>query len=298
LREYWLLNPSFPDLDACLSQNAPMTNQFRTKSLLKFTTAAAVLLSQQVIAWGPDGHRVVGALALDQLNEQASQSLIQIMGTNDRDTMVEWCNWPDLYRASDEGAWSEPKHYINMVPGASLYVMERDCPDGMCITESVGEFAAKLADPELDIESRRQAFGWVCHLVGDLHQPLHAGFGHDRGGNEVDIVFNGEPINLHHFWDRALIADRSASWNDLLAELAIQNQSETPLGWQAVEVVSWSNESHAFAESWSYPDNPVITDEFADRSWILAKDQLAKGSKRLARVLNTVLAQGCEKRTE
>ena len=64
--------------------------------------------------------------------------------------------------------------------------------------------------------------------------------------------------------------------------------------WQAGEVVLWTNESHAFAETRSYPDNPKISQEFADKSWVRVKEQLARGGKRLAWVLNTVLAEKSE----
>ena len=54
---------------------------------------------------------------------------------------------------------------------------------------------------------------WVLHLIGDLHQPLHAaslysarGFPTgDRGGNDVRL--SGGRWNLHAFWDSALASD-------------------------------------------------------------------------------------------
>ncbi len=42
-------------------------------------------------------------------------------------------------------------------------------------------------------------------LVGDIHQPLHAGFAEDRGGNSVEVRFNGRKENLHSLWDTALV---------------------------------------------------------------------------------------------
>ena len=42
---------------------------------------------------------------------------------------------------------------------------------------------------------------FVIHFVGDLHQPLHSANNGDRGGNEVHIVFQGNPGNLHSLWD-------------------------------------------------------------------------------------------------
>ena len=38
-----------------------------------------------------------------------------------------------------------------------------------------------------------------------MHQPLHAGFAEDRGGNSVDVRFNGRKENLHSSWDTALV---------------------------------------------------------------------------------------------
>ncbi len=41
--------------------------------------------------------------------------------------------------------------------------------------------------------------------MGDLHQPLHASDNHDRGGNEVRVVLNGEYKNLHAVWDTDVV---------------------------------------------------------------------------------------------
>ena len=265
---------------------------------LNTITIASILFCSPVSAWGPDGHRVVGALAIGQLSKPAKRTLLEIMATDELEELAEWCNWPDAYRAKDEGAWSEPLHYINMVPGASLYQRQRDCPDGQCVTEAIGRYAAQLGNSALSMEKRREAYGFVCHFVGDLHQPLHAGFGHDRGGNDFDIRFDGEALNLHHFWDHALIETRSESWSALYQHLSERSGPPPEPAWRKDDVVSWTNESHEFASIHSYPENPEISDDFADQSWERVQDQLTKGGNRLALVLNTVLAKNCGKPAE
>lgn len=40
-------------------------------------------------------------------------------------------------------------------------------------------------------------------FIGDLHQPLHDE-NLDRGGNEIHVVFDGKPNNLHAVWDTAM----------------------------------------------------------------------------------------------
>ena len=65
-----------------------------------------------------------------------------------------------------------------------------------------------LADSRRSGSDRAVALCWVLHLIGDIHQPLHAGsmFSEtlfkegDRGGNEVQT----DQDNLHARWDRAL----------------------------------------------------------------------------------------------
>lgn len=50
---------------------------------------------------------------------------------------------------------------------------------------------------------------YLLHVVGDIHQPLHAIAlfnetykSGDRGGNSLNVIrTNGEETNLHSFWD-------------------------------------------------------------------------------------------------
>jgi S1/P1 Nuclease len=74
-----------------------------------------------------------------------------------------------------------------------------------CIVDKIEPFAAELADPRTDPEERLVALKFVLHLVGDLHQPLHAADDHDAGGNRKRVVAEGfRPGNLHHFWGRGI----------------------------------------------------------------------------------------------
>lgn len=263
-------------------------NLLTTRYFHRAMLALLLFVPASTFAWGPNGHRIVGAVSLDYINSDTLAALQELMGTEDSDELVQWCNWPDEYRSTEEGAWTYPQHFINMVPGESLYLKKRDCPTGLCVTEAISEYAGELGNKELSLEKRQQAFGFVCHFVGDLHQPLHAGFGHDRGGNDVDVVFNDETINVHHFWDSALINDRSDSWQSLYDLLSTRDQTNPAGDWHSNEVVAWTNESHAFAETRSYPGTQEISDEFADNSWDSIQVQLKKGGIRLAWILNTV----------
>lgn len=239
-------------------------------------------------AWGGEGHQTIGALAIQQLTPEARALLAEITGTEDLEEQSSWCNWPDDYRETEEGSWTAPQHYINMVPGNMLYDRIRDCPQGMCLTESIKLYASQLADPELPRDVRQKAFGRVCHFVGDIHQPLHAGFGHDRGGNLVKILYQGEESDIHTYWDHLMIEAHATGWSDLYQQL-LPLFSPPESGLKPGYEVEWTNESHELAVTRAYPGRLEINEEFAAESWHMAKAQMLKGGSRLAQVLNAAL---------
>lgn len=246
--------------------------------------------SGSVFAWGQDGHRVIGALALDRLNRESRHNLYALLGTSRLEEITQWCTWPDSYRSTDEGAWTAPLHFINIPPGTAGYDKTRDCGDDLCVTEAISRFALELGNLALPEQTRREAFGFVCHFVGDLSQPLHAGFEFDRGGNDFQIVFNGVQQNLHRFWDSLLIDFYSYDWRPLRKILRTQFQMAPAKSWQPGDQERWTDESHRLAEESAYPDGPVISQQFADHSWQLVRQQLVVGGRNLATVLNSVLS--------
>ena len=245
------------------------------------------------MAWGPIGHKVVGGLAIDALDQDVRNRLSELMGTDDLEQLTDWCNWPDEYRATDQGAWSSPLHYVNIPEGSDTYEATRDCRQDLCVTKAIPGYAQELSDLTLDREQRQRAFGFVCHFVGDLSQSLHAGFGHDRGGNDFPIRFQGEELNLHEFWDSVLIELHTDHWSQLFRSLRDAEPGLDSRNWSPAMVIDWTNESHHIAASRAYPAGPEISTEFAEQSWEMIQQQLQKGGRNLALVLNSVLASRC-----
>ena len=65
----------------------------------------------------------------------------------------------------------------------------------------------------------------MLHFVGDLHQPLHAGDNHDRGGNCVQISLGGvRSTNLHSWWDTGVVELLGASPEALATQLGTHNR--------------------------------------------------------------------------
>lgn len=60
------------------------------------------------------------------------------------------------------------------------------------------------ADTSNDFIDRKEALMYLIHFIGDIHQPLHTE-DKDRGGNEIDVRFDGRKENLHGIWDSDIL---------------------------------------------------------------------------------------------
>ncbi len=256
---------------------------------------------ERASAWGPQGHSAIGQAAVARISPRSRARLQYILGVDSQwefDTAIEEaCFWPDTVRDDPKWAWSTPLHYVNIPRDATRYDRERDCPEGLCVTEAIPRYAAELSCGACDgsgpqavsRERQWQAFAWLCQLVADLHQPLHAGFADDRGGNDVEVEYRGERLNLLRFWESARAADRRPAGDDWLPAAVPEHGDRGTALWDPVMVIRWTEESHALASAVAYPPEPNISDAFADRSWSVIREQWSKASDRLALILDAAL---------
>ena len=264
------------------------------KTRISLLICIAVFAARDLEAWGPEGHRIIGRAAFELLDDSARATVLDLLG-NPRDDAgiareIDFaCNWPDRIREQPRWSWTAPLHYVNIPRHTDSYDRSRDCPDGRCVTEGILDFADQLSYPELEKKKRWQAFAFVCHLVADLHQPLHAGFRDDRGANSVEIVYRDEDWNLHQFWDGVLVRERLEDEDGMVDRLAAAGREISTRDWHAPDVRKWTEESHALAKSSAYPENSVIDDAFADRSWVIVGERWELAAGRLAQVLNATL---------
>lgn len=241
-------------------------------------------------AWGPEGHGVIGVLAVERLSPQTRLQLEGISGPLDEQTIFEACNWPDKVRNTGKWKWSSPLHYVNIPQGERQYSQSRDCPNGQCATEALKKYAIVLAQEQTHPQVRQQAFNWVCHLTGDLHQPLHAGYASDRGGNDFEIRFGQETMNLHAYWDYALINSYIENRKELLKLIRKLPHQQTKADWTFAMVDEWTNQSHQMVEDALYPANPVIDSDYQQSSWEITQRQLDIAASRLASIIESVLS--------
>ena len=229
---------------------------------LLFVTCLLTGFSAGVFAWGHEGHSTIGVMAVEQLHPDARHKLESILGSIDTHEIIEACNWPDAVSKTGEWDWSEPLHYINLPENETRYSKSRDCPDQLCATEAIKQYANILGNQTEKTQQGWQAFAWLCHLTGDLHQPLHASFAHDRGGNNLKVVFRSKPSDLHDVWDHDLIESRVEDWKGLIELLRKYPVVEAGDNWTAGMVNDWTDESHQLVVEVVYPQSLEISRDY------------------------------------
>jgi len=154
-----------------------------TRKLVAITVGAVTTLTTiPAMAWGADGHKIVALLADAQLTPSARKQVDRLLALEPGATLASISTWADEHRNPATAAW----HYVNFPRGDCNYQPERDCPDGKCVVAAIDR-QVEVLRTNGDDEKRLNALKYVVHFIGDIHQPLHAGYGDDRGGNSYQL---------------------------------------------------------------------------------------------------------------
>lgn len=235
-------------------------------------------LSTPALAWGVQGHTVVATLAWQGLQPKARQEVARLLALEPGQTLESVSTWADEHRSAATGAW----HYVNFPRGTCKYEPLRDCPDGQCVVAAIELQQAVLASRASDGE-RLKALKYLVHLVADVHQPLHAGYADDRGGNQFQLRAFMRGSNLHALWDSGLLRQMELDNTALVAVL----QGLPPVaGGRDLTVVQMAQEScRIVALPDFYPQNGV-SDAYVQRFAPVVQQRLALAGARLAAMLN------------
>jgi hypothetical protein len=239
------------------------------------------------LAWFDKGHRIVGLIAEANLTAEARKTVDEILGGNA--TLADAAVWPDQEGRSVRDF--DPLHYVSIPENASGYDQRRDCPERNCMVEALRWFSSVIADESAPIMARRIALRYVAHLVGDMHQPLHAGRAGDRGGVYILVSYRGLPTNLHFFWDKDLVDLEPGSEEEIAKRLAASSTAEERLQWQAGDPVQWTNESLMLVRSYAYNLGPSaeLSEDYVEKARPIVRIRLAQAGIRLAWLLNGAL---------
>ncbi|MGA2498618.1 MAG: S1/P1 nuclease [Tepidisphaeraceae bacterium] len=200
-----------------------------------------ILPTHDATAWSDSGHMVMACITYAELTPAVRQKVVALLhkhpryeqdllagmpeGFPDPDlyAFMKAATWPDmvrsfqnpLHRTEHHANW----HYIDypLVSPADRQTLNPPSPaegggEVDNILKALAGIIAGLKDPHTPDDRKAVQICWLCHLVGDLHQPLHCVSlfspqfpDGDKGGNLFLVSrAGGEVINLHAEWDGIL----------------------------------------------------------------------------------------------
>jgi len=257
--------------------------------------SALLCTSLDAYAWGKTGHRIVGDLAQARLNPIAKAAVSQLLQGEADPTLGGIASWADYVRESvPEYQWTVPLHWVNFEKDQCHYHANTNCKEGLCVVGGIERFSKELADLSLPLERRRDALKFVVHFVGDIHQPLHAGFAFDRGGNDFQISIQREGWNLHSVWDSLIIDSLKIDAQSYLTRLDQQALTSESSQIVAISAPSnWAEESCQIMQRADfYPPRHKITGRYLEAKRPQADQRLKLAGERLASLLNQILGGG------
>lgn len=260
-----------------------------TGRLLCAVAAASLALtaSQPAMAWGKNGHRIVGEIASQYLSPQAKAAVIEILGS---EGMAEAANYPDFMRASGDPFWEEkvyPWHWVT-VPEGQTYDEVGPPEEGDAVS-GIAYFSDILRDPDASLADKQGALRYIIHAVGDLAQPLHNGNGTDRGGNQRQVTWFGKPTNLHSVWDSLMLEDQQLSYSEYAKLLEERLTPEEMRDWANPHPKAWVAEGTALRDT-IYPEGDDLSYTYIFAHKAQMEGQLQRGGLRLAAYLNALYA--------
>ncbi|GAA5995587.1 S1/P1 nuclease [Rhodotorula paludigena] len=190
------------------------------------TLLLSLSLPSPALAWGAAGHAIVATLAEIHLHPSVLAFLrspdSRLVPPSAAGHLAPLATWADRIRMVPAyRGWSGALHYTSWEgdhppevcawpgrgEGEGEARGEDDDEEGghwhsdLDVLHAISNYTTRLADNPDDWE----AFRFVLHFLGDVHQPMHL-TSRERGGNGDFVLWEGRRSNLHSVWDGLLIA--------------------------------------------------------------------------------------------
>ena len=306
------------------------------KSLIAAILSVALLSVSSVWAWDSDGHMQVAEIAWKHLTAASRARVSTLLKLNpnyhiwiakvpvakrQQVAFVMAATWPDFIKTAaagytNDGDTPKPDPASSQNIGYSDHLMHRywhfiDTPfstDGTALVQPIAPnaktqielFTAAIAGSSASDDIKSYDLVWLEHLVGDVHQPLHATSrfsaalpAGDRGGNSVALCVSPCQDELHAFWDNVLGTSK-------LAATAIAAADKLPAAPAAGAAITddqtWITESFKAAKQFVYasPVGPgagpyTLDATYKAQAKTEAKARIELAGIRLADLINAQL---------
>nr|WP_294873140.1 S1/P1 nuclease [uncultured Pedobacter sp.] len=249
-------------------------------------TASLIILTIALVSWGQKGHKAIATIAEKHL---ATNTKTIVNTYLKGETMSEASTWSDEISDDPQYKKTASWHYINLPLGLTKeqftdYVIKQDKDN---VYTAILKAEANLKDKTLSLAQKNQALKFLIHLVGDAHQPMHVSRAEDKGGNDVQVRFNGNGTNLHALWDGKLIDHEGFNYAEMAKKYDWANPEQVKK-WQADSPMQWLWESYQVSTQIYDEAQPGgnIGDATYKKSIAIIHLRIAQAGIRLAGELN------------
>jgi hypothetical protein len=212
---------------------------------------------------------VVCTIAYNHLTPTTKTKVDRLLLLRSSRSFARSCNYPDTIRERLD------EHFVNY-PRTQRTVTGAGCgiaAPTACVIDAIRRDLERLSAPDTSEADRSFALLFLSHWVGDIHQPLHASFGDDKGGGRTDVTgpcilvdparrIERDSNVLHRVWDTCILQvaiygpmglPETTSQNRLSNAEAAAARIDTPLSasqraaWTGSAPWEWAKESFEIA---------------------------------------------------
>ncbi|KAI1201349.1 nuclease S1 precursor [Nemania serpens] len=270
------------------------------------------------LAWGAMGHEAVAYVASNFVSATTKSYFQSLLGDASADYLATVSTWADSYRYTTAGKFSAPYHYIDAndsPPSACGVSYSRDCGAEGCVVSALQNYTTILLDGRYSAANRQIAAKMVIHFAGDIGQPLHCE-ALDVGGNDIDVLYDGEDTNLHAIWDSDIpesisggssMASAKAWATTLTTAINSGEYKSQAAGWltglsvstaatRQATALKWATEANTYVCSTVLKgglgavENKDLSGAYTTAAGPVVKLQIAKQGYRLAKYLDAIVA--------
>jgi hypothetical protein len=271
---------------------------------------SSLFITSTSFAWNAIGHKVIAQIAYNNLTPDVKKTVDELTSNFRQEysyvkDFIDLAPWPDSLHAQKISSFNH-WHYIDQAfsdDGTPV----NNISDTDNVVWALQAIAPVIKNPKANPYERARFLAFYIHLVGDIHQPLHAAsrisdaypLG-DHGGNlfliKNPLAFKAT-MHLHQLWDEGcgiFVANQDPDNISVIAARLMALYPQNSFGDAILEIVptNWANESFAIAKNFVYgiTENTLPTPEYLTAGQTIAGKQAALAGYRLANRLNSLLA--------
>jgi hypothetical protein len=248
-----------------------------------------VFISHNAMAWGMLGHRIVGEIAERHLKSEAKRKVKSILGN---ESIAMASNWADFIKSDTSYRYLNTWHYVNFDDKLTYEQMQAFLQNDNEIDAytRINFLVAELKKKDLAQDKKIFYLRLLIHLVGDIHQPMHATKKGITGGNDIRVQWFSQNSNLHRVWDEHLIEYQQLSYTEYANVLDFTTKAQRK-ELQSQPLSRWLYDS--YSKSLLIVDeikgeNPRLGYDYNFKHVATLNEQLLKGGIHLAGMLNEI----------